>query len=270
MLSYDTNKMGPLISKVPPDMPKELLPGSYINHTSSDMRRKDVIATKVPEAAGMAAVEQPATDQFIKNTSDAILKGIPEVLHDPYRVNLSESDLEIRPKPGEWVGNQKTMTRIEYIQYVREQCEKELLSYIPKRPVEINTQKIELEEDVREEVQGLPEAPLVKETTMETKLDLPLVMKEKLEEGLTMEQMKESKKSNFIRRLWIRSIVAMCLFIGLVSFDLLNIHIGSTRISDVKNVVANNTTIQKIERIVSDFAENTVLPVFGVDKKEDQ
>ncbi len=270
MLSYDSKQMGPLISKAPPDIPKELLPGSYINHSSSDLRRKDVIATKVPEAAGMAAVEQPVNEQFIKNTSDAILKGIPEVLHDPYRVNLTESDLKIRPKPGEWASNHKTMTRVEYIQYVREQCEKELLSYIPKRPVEINTQKIEFEEEVVEEVKGLPEAPLTKETTMESKLELPLVMKEKLEEGLTMEQVKESNKSNFFRRLWIRSIVAMCLFIGLVSLDLLNVHVGSTRIRDVKNVVANNTTIQKIERIVSDFAENTVLPVFGIDKLEDQ
>ncbi len=297
MLSYDTKKMDSLISKLPPDMPKDLIPNTKVASGFFEKNNTTTIATKVPEDAGMAAVEKPhkrsqtnyvslnsykqeirpSSDALIKETSDAILRGIPEVLHDPYRVKLSHAESNSSNSKGQWVGEPMTMSRMEYIQYVREQCEKELC-YVPKRPsYSISLDNEEAKEDTMEKVSALEMTKdLVQPTEALEKAEqkvegkLPLVLKENLEEEMIVEARLDSKKRRFLRILWIRFIIALCLFIGLVSFDLLNVHFGSTGIHEVKDVVANNSTIQKIEKIVSDFTENTVLPVFGIDKEDGQ
>ncbi len=297
MLSYDTKKMETLISKLPPDMPKDLIPSTKIASGSFEKNNTTSIATKVPEDAGVAAIEKPfksskttyvplshykkedrdSSDELVKKTSEAILRGIPEVLHDPYRVNLSHSETESSNSKRQWVGEPMTMSRMEYIQYVREQCEKEL-SYVQKRPDHsINLNNVEAKEDdiakesTLETTEDLPK-PLEVLKKVEEKVDdkLPIVLKEHLGEEMIEEVQLHTSRSQFLRALWIRAIISLCLFIGLVSFDLLNVHFGSKGVHEVKDVVANNSTIQKIEKFVSDFTENTVLPVFGIDKKDGQ
>ena len=276
MLSYDTNQTDTLLSKAPADMPRELI-ASGSKHTSSTRRGGITVATKVPEDAGMAALEQPRSvnEELVKITSENLLRGMPDVLHGPYRVNISSTELETSRKPEQWVGEPMAMSRMEYIQYVRAQCEKEL-SYVPQRVIEprmLSLEKIEEESHLSEDVEK--EVTYTKDIEEEKASEafvtkLPLVSKENLEEEMFEQAKEESGKSHFLRVLWIRSIIAMCFFIGVVSFDLLNVHFGSVGVQDVKNVVANNHTIQKIEQIVSDFAENTVFPVFGINKEDGQ
>lgn len=303
MLSYETKKMDYLVSKEPPDMPSKV-------RTST--------ATRVSEEAAKAAIERKENtiqytrkearrslgDTLVLETSNALRKGMPEILHEPYRVKLPDNEIKepVHKSPEVLDGRLKGMTRAEYIRFVREECAKEL-AYVPRNQVEVVIEEPpKIEEPVREEL--VKEEPVMEEPLKEepeqiqreeitftpskrrkrrqkvVTNELPIFMKDKLDETtLTADSVSDeaapkieevTKKKAFLHRLWIQGIVAMCLFIGLVSFDLLNVRVGSVSIGSVKEIVGNNKTIQKIEEVVSDFAENTVLPVFGVDKKEGQ
>ncbi len=297
---------------------------------SYDTRKLDIPdsnATKVPEDAGMAAREpkpisynqsrftmnslrscRPVQDNYIKETSDAIMKSIPEVLMEPYHITLPEERLspidkrenhlihnEARSNVAEsqelrgsvvnqelGYGEVKRMTRMEYIQYVREQCDKELSFYTP-----ITSQS---QSQVKSQAQiSLDEPILTKNTeTVEDELpviefddkekEMPLFTKDNLElHKVTLDDIlpvkenpKVTGKKQFLNLLLIRGLIALCLFIGIISFDLLGVHFGHTDVREIKEIVGSNKTIEKIEKTVSDFTKDTVLPVFGIDHEEDK
>lgn len=303
MLSYETKKMDYLVSKDPPDRTKKVKTSAATRVSEeaakAAIERKDT----TPYRPHFRHNEEklPLKDSFVYETSRALKRAMPEVLKEPYRVKITENDVkEEENESKEFIDSRlKGMTRAEYIRFVREECAKEL-AYVPRNQVEVVVEEpLKAEELCHED--PVTEEPVIKKEVKEKPIkesdeglmvkvrrkkkqkivtnELPLIMKEKIDEAtLCADQMQkegtaplvENKRRAFLHKLWIQGIVAMCLFIGLVSFDLLNVRVGSVSIRSVKEIVGNNETIQKIEEVVSDFAENTVLPVFGVDKKEGQ
>lgn len=152
------------------------------------------------------------------------------------------------------------MSRSEWIKQARYECEQSL-HHTPKKIIEESKEKYmkPARVDSRFEKKGKERKILPKREKSSL-----------LSNSFSVEVSGEGRSSlEPIKILGIRSVIAVVILAFIITIDIFHIDAGKLNSEFIETSIGDNEGIEKLEKSVSTFAKEKILPVFGIGDKNE-
>ena len=176
----------------------------------------------------------------------------------------------------EQTSNERVMTRAEWVKQARFECEQNLC-LTPRQIIEESQENVmspayadtrftearKEKEKKREKEKALFDLGDTPELTMQSIASERSIVSRGPIDIEENHGTITGERDFFIRILSYRFIAAAIIAVLVIGMDLLHLNVGTLDSTMVKETMSNNYTIERIEQIVSAFAAEKILPVFG-------